>query len=178
MIKIVQITKKVLLLLVLSLMIQSCSQDSINSTQDENSLEQNLDRAPSQQFNAALKGKYAIPSNDSKAAGQAIVKISKSGDKIHYKLITANIENVLFAHFHMAPPGQNGGVVATLYFNPESQPSGPANGVLSQGIIYAEDVSGAIAGDLDALIQAIEAGNIYVNVHTTNFPPGEIRGWL
>ena len=130
------------------------------------------------QFNASLKGSSEVPANDSKGTGQAIVRISKDQTKIHYKLITANIENVLFAHFHMAPAGSHGGVVATLYFNDQPQPSGPANGVLAEGYIMAEDVSGALAGDLDALIDAIRNGMIYVNVHTTSIPSGELRGQL
>ncbi|NNK61375.1 MAG: CHRD domain-containing protein, partial [Flavobacteriaceae bacterium] len=56
--------------------------------------------------------------------------------------------------------------------------SGPANGVLAQGVITAEDVVGALAGDLDALIQAIKDGMIYVNVHTEGIPSGELRGQL
>lgn len=130
------------------------------------------------QFNASLKGKYSVPANDSKGAGQAIVRISKDESKIHYKLITANIENVLFAHFHMAPAGSNGGVVTTLYFNENPQPSGPANGVLAEGYIMADDVTGALSGDLDGLIDAIRNGMIYINVHTTSVPSGELRGQL
>lgn len=130
------------------------------------------------QFNAALKGTYSVPANDSKGAGQAIVRISKDESKIHYKLITANIENVLFAHFHMAPAGSNGGVVATLYFNSNPQPSGPANGVLAEGYIMADDVSGALDGDISGLVEALRNGMIYVNVHTAAIPSGELRGQL
>jgi hypothetical protein len=32
------------------------------------------------------------------------------------------------------------------------------------------------AGDFDALVDALESHTTYVNVHTTGFPAGEIRG--
>lgn len=37
---------------------------------------------------------------------------------------------------------------------------------------------GLTAGDLKSLIAAIRSGSAYVNVHTTRFPAGEIRGQL
>jgi hypothetical protein len=38
--------------------------------------------------------------------------------------------------------------------------------------------SGTIAGAEAALVAGIEDGETYLNVHTTNFPGGEIRGFL
>jgi hypothetical protein len=38
--------------------------------------------------------------------------------------------------------------------------------------------SGTIAGAEAVLIAGIETGETYLNVHTTNFPNGEIRGFL
>ena len=151
-----------------------CSTESTN--EDFNSTTSRANNG--YQFNASLKGANEVPAVLSKGAGQAIVRIKKSEDEIRYKLITANIEDVLFAHFHMAPAGSNGGVVATLYFNENPQPSGPANGVLAEGVITASEVSGALAGDLDGLIDAIRNGMIYVNVHTAAVPSGELRGQL
>jgi len=33
-------------------------------------------------------------------------------------------------------------------------------------------------GDLNAVLRGIRVGVVYVNVHTTSFPGGEIRGQL
>jgi hypothetical protein len=38
--------------------------------------------------------------------------------------------------------------------------------------------SGTIAGAEAALVAGIEDGETYLNIHTTNFPGGEIRGFL
>ena len=67
------------------------------------------------------------------------------------------------------------GVVASLYGGPAIP--GPTNGVLVDGTIKAGDLVGALFGMTIAdLVSRIEAGNTYVNVHTSATPSGEIRG--
>lgn len=182
-------TKSILLLLAFSFTILGCSNEPIHNVLDsqEDALNQSLSSKSSKQstqkgtqlhFNTSLKGRNSVPANASKAAGQATVTISKDMTKIHYKITTANIENVFAAHFHMAPAGQNGGVVAPLYGNSD-QPSGPANGVLAEGYITAETLGGENPEEkLYNLIAAIQSGNIYINVHSAAIPSGEIRGQL
>ena len=118
---------------------------------------------------------------DTLAQGQAILHISKDGQSFDYKLIASNIENITQAHIHSAPPGANGDVVAWLY------PSGPPpellpgrhNGVLSQGTLTDADLVGPLAGaTLGDLVQLLADGGAYVNVHTSQFPGGEIRGQI
>src|SRR5262249_40127004 len=45
-------------------------------------------------------------------------------------------------------------------------------------ITSAFNPSGTVAGANAALVSGIAAGETYLNVHTTNFPNGEIRGFL
>lgn len=135
----------------------------------------------SMNFTASLKGREEVPPVDTNAQGQAIFHVSKDGDSISYKLIAANIENVLMAHIHVAPPGVNGPVVVWLY--PEAPPPqlipGRFDGVLATGTFTAADLVGPLAGaSLDDLITEIQAGNTYVNVHTSQYPGGEIRGQI
>jgi hypothetical protein len=47
--------------------------------------------------------------------------------------------------------------------------------ILADGTFTAANVSGISYADL---VAAIRAGDTYVNVHTTQFPGGEIRGQL
>ena len=122
-----------------------------------------------------------MPPVDTQATGQAIFKISKDGDELHYKLNVANIDNVLMAHIHLAPAGQNGGVVAWLY--PDGPPpqllEGRTSGILAEGVITSDDLVGSLSGlNLEALLEEIVAGNTYVNVHTQQVPGGEIRGQI
>jgi hypothetical protein len=130
---------------------------------------------------AHLSSSEEVPTNDSRATGQAIFRLSRDGTSIHYRLIVANIHDVTMAHIHLAPVGVNGPVVAWLY--PEGPPPqllpGRTSGVLATGTITAADLVGPLAGEsLDALVAQLAAGNGYVNVHTSAFPGGEIRGQI
>ena len=126
-------------------------------------------------YNCSLLGSNEVPANNSDARGHANITISNDESAISYKITASKIDDITAAHFHYAPPGLNGGVVATLYSNP-NQPSGPNHGVLVNGVITSNDVTGAFDGDISALIGAIRSGVIYINVHTLDYPTGEIRG--
>jgi hypothetical protein len=140
-------------------------------------------------FVAHLSGRDEVPSNASLAQGQAIFHLSEDGTQLDYKLIAANIDNVVFAHIHLAPAGVNGPVVAFL-FGPAAAGGGRFSGVLAQGTITADDLIGPLAGQpLSALVDAMLAGNTYVNAHTDDgvapagtgpgdLPAGEIRGQI
>ena len=130
-------------------------------------------------FVAHLSGDQEVPAVDTLAQGQAIFNLSRDGESLRYRLIVANIENVRMAHLHLAPAGENGGVVVWLY--PEGPPAkkipGRVNGVLAIGTISSDDLVGALEGfTIDELIGAMLDGEIYVNVHTDQYPSGEIRG--
>ena len=135
----------------------------------------------SRTFGTHLSGDQEVPAVDTDAQGQAIFKVAKDGESISYKLIVANIDEVLMAHIHVAPAGTNGGIVVWLY--PDGPPPqlipGRSDGVLAQGVITADDLVGALEGQgLEALIAEMEAGNTYVNVHTTTNGGGEVRGQI
>jgi CHRD domain len=140
-------------------------------------------------FVAHLSGRDEVPSNESLAQGQAIFHLSADGTQLDYTLIAANIDNVVFAHIHLAPAGVNGPVVAFL-FGPAAPGGGRFSGVLARGTITEDDLIGPLAGqDLAALVDAMLAGNTYVNVHTDDgvapagtgpgdLPAGEVRGQI
>jgi hypothetical protein len=138
---------------------------------------------------AHLSARDEVPSNQSLAQGQAIFHLSADGTQLDYKLIAANIDNVVFAHIHLAPAGVNGPVVAFL-FGPDAAGGGRFSGVLAQGTVTEGDLIGPLAGQpFAALVEAMLAGNTYVNVHTDDgiapagtgpgdLPAGEIRGQI
>jgi hypothetical protein len=132
-------------------------------------------------FRTHMTGAEEVPPVETQAQGQTIFQLSKDGTELHYKLIVANIENVHMAHIHLAPAGANGPVVAWLY--PSAPPPAPIegrfSGVLAEGTITAADLVGPLAGhSLSDLVDEIQAGNTYVNVHTLQNPAGEVRGQI
>ena len=131
---------------------------------------------------APLSGGEEVPANLSRGRGNATFDLSADGTQLAYKLIVANIDNVVAAHIHIAPPGVNGSVVAFLFGNAPPG-GGPSNGVLAEGTITEANLVGPLAGHpFSDLIDAIQAGNAYVNVHTNdgvapiNTGPGDIPG--
>jgi len=134
-------------------------------------------------FIAPLDPDQEVPPVDSRATGTTHFRLSEDGSEMSYRLNVGNIEDVMMAHIHMASRGENGPVVVWLYPSPtERAPElipGRTGGTLATGVITDADVIGPLDGaGLDGLLDAIKAGNTYVNVHTTANPPGEIRGQI
>lgn len=128
-----------------------------------------------------LSGDEEVPTNDSRATGQAIFQIDSDETEIRYKLIVANIQNAFMAHIHVGPADGTGGIVAWLYPSapPEQLIPGRTQGVLGEGVITDEDVVGDLEGlGVAGLLAEIRAGNTYVNVHTLQVGAGEIRGQI
>jgi hypothetical protein len=148
-----------------------------------------LQLASVKNYRAHLTGAEEVPERETRAQGQATFQLRADGSELHYRLIVANIENVVAAHIHLGARGTNGPVVAFLY---GSVPPGGGrlNGVIATGVITEASLVGQLAGKpLSALIDEIEAGNTYVNVHTNDgvdptntgpgdFPGGEVRGQI
>jgi hypothetical protein len=141
-----------------------------------------------------LKGRYEVPLRNTDAQGQAIFRVSDDGQSVDYKLIASNIDNAFMAHIHMGSSTVAGPIVVWLFPSTAPVPgplgSGRHDGVLAEGTFTAANLVGPLAGHpLSDLLAAIQSGNAYVNVHTTDgqgaantgpgdFPGGEIRGQL
>lgn len=179
------------LLLMIAFIGYACQDQALDSVNSENDPSAKVLSTEDSNFSAAnhnqrnfrthLKGENEVPAVETNAQGQATFKLSQDGESIHYKLIVANIENVLMAHIHKGPADDTGGVVVWLY--PSSAPpqliEGRFQGVLAEGTITADDLVGDLAGEsLEDLLDEIKAGNTYVNVHTIENPGGEVRGQI
>ena len=84
------------------------------------------------------------------------------------------------AHIHLGKSGMNGGVVAFLCGGGGKPTCPPGGGTVTGTITGANVVAteGMQKGDLPGLIKAIMDGDTYVNVHTTKYKDGEIRGQM
>jgi glucose/arabinose dehydrogenase len=129
----------------------------------------------SRNFRAHLSGIEEVPPVDTTATGQALFSFNADNSNMRFKLMVANIENVLAAHIHCAPAGVSGPVGVTLFSG------GPVTveGVLASGERSAPDAGNACGWTtLEQVRNAIESGNAYANVHTIAHPAGEIRGQI
>jgi hypothetical protein len=126
-------------------------------------------------FRAHLVGGEENPPVDTTATGQAVFQLDASGSSLHYMLIVANIEDVFASHIHCGPVGVNGPVGVTLF----GGSTVTVNGILAEATVTAPNPGNACGwADLADVVEAMESGDTYVNVHTTDNPGGEIRGQI
>jgi hypothetical protein len=126
-------------------------------------------------FTTTLSGANEVPVRNTAASGFSQIVID--GDRVHYAVEIDDITNVFAAHIHaVAGPTANAPVRVTFFNVAQTATlSVSEKHILAEGTFTAADVSGMSYADL---LAAIRAGNTYVNVHTTQFPGGEIRGQL
>lgn len=116
-----------------------------------------------QKFNAFLNGAQQVTSVNTPAAGTGVVTLNTAQNEITVTLTYSGLTGDAFAaHIHgTAGIGQN----APVLFNFQGV-SGTSNTVTGVFSVTPQDVG------------ALRSGRFYFNVHTPNFPNGEIRGQI
>lgn len=133
-----------------------------------------------QKFTAKLSGNNEVPPVTTAGSGMATFQLSGDGKSLDYQLNLTKMNSVMGAHIHSGKQGQNGPVIAGL-FNPNMSepPTGTINGLLKKGTLTSADLSGSMAGkQISNLVNMIKSGEAYVNIHTTKYQNGEIRGQI
>jgi hypothetical protein len=131
-----------------------------------------------QEFSANLTGDSEVPPVTANSTGSASFELNDDGDEMSYDLEAQDITGVLFAHIHQGSASENGPIVVTL-FNATDGPTDEIDGTIESGTFTAENFEGPLQGqNMTDLVDAIESGQAYVNVHTEVNPPGEIRGTI
>lgn len=115
-------------------------------------------------FTATLSGAQEVPPNASTATGSATVVLNDAQTMITVSVSFSGLTtNATGAHIHEGAPGVAGPIVFALTGVPETT---------------SGSVSGQTFSITPAQVDQLEAGNYYVNVHSSTFPGGEIRGQL
>ncbi len=112
-----------------------------------------------------LEGSQENPPVSTASTGNATITLI--GDEGLEVRATHDIDNSTAAHIHNGIVGVNGPVLVALTQVPAS-----SNG--------AGTITGSISGDdfTDELRNGIRDGNLYVNLHSTTNPSGELRGQI
>jgi hypothetical protein len=130
-----------------------------------------------------------VPAVSSLASGEFRAFVDEASGTISYTLSYQNLQgDVRQSHIHLGQHGVNGGIMVWLCQSAVNvDPTGlspvcPASGSVS-GVIHAASVVGPAAQGIDPtefaeVAQAIRNGVAYVNVHSSKFPGGELRGQL
>jgi hypothetical protein len=135
-----------------------------------------------------LEGFQEVPAVSTGADGK--FKAQVRGDEIRWELRYEDLEgDVTQAHIHFGQRDVNGGISVWLCEtaaapspDPDTQtcPASPAriSGTATADNVVGPAGQGIAAGEFDELLDAIEEGVAYANVHSSMFLGGEIRGQL
>ncbi|MEL6245004.1 MAG: CHRD domain-containing protein, partial [Pseudomonadota bacterium] len=133
-------------------------------------------------FTAVLNGENEVQDppvvTEAEGTGTVTFFIAPDGTVTYETLIEINAfddDTLTVGHFHNAPAGANGPVVVDILADARADLGSIEGGIDDVGTL-AIDVTDA-ATTADVLSEA-EAGNIYYNIHSSNFPAGEVRGQL
>lgn len=88
--------------------------------------------------------------------------------------LSANGAPFTAAHIHLGAAGANGPVVAFL-FGPADPPQ---NAIHPTGTLTVANLVGPLAGNWAGFADALKAGNLYVNAHSTDNPAGAVRAQI
>jgi hypothetical protein len=125
---------------------------------------------------AGLEGEFEIPKVDTSSSGMAVFKITQ--DNMGYIINVTGIDKVTSAHIHSGGIGENGPIVALL-FGTTGTVTGNINGTLTQGNVSGEMLTDQLgAMRLSELALLMKHSTAYVDLHTVDYPNGEIRGQI
>lgn len=142
--------------------------------------------ANGQEFNFVLDGSQAVPPNNSNASGAAQLLYDAGTQRFDLDLQVFGIgigdlmnvgPNSTPVHIHLAPAGQNGGIVVDLGFLASFTPNGQGIRLQIQDELFGGQ-QGNLFSDPAENQAALFAGDLYVNIHTQAFPGGQIRGQI
>lgn len=145
--------------------------------------------AQAQTFMSTLSGPAENPPNASGGNGSTIVTVDQLSHTLRVQATFSGLQgNTTASHLHccVAPPGAAGVATTTPTF--VGFPLGVQSGTFDQTYntlsagtynpAFVTSNGGTVAGAEAALFSGILAGQAYLNIHTTTFPGGEIRGFL
>jgi len=146
-------------------------------------------RADQLAFTATLTGSQEVPPSGSPGIGSALVTLDTVTNLLTVNVSFAGLGSPTIAsHIHCCTlPGANA-IVATAVPTFPGFPLGVTTGtyLMTFDLTVASTYNpafitahgGTVSGAMAAFIAGLNSGQTYLNIHTTQFPGGEIRGQL
>lgn len=135
----------------------------------------NFTYAQNEKFKAKLKAESEVPPVNSSASGKAKFKVKD--DVITTNINVTGLTDITAAQIYAGAEGQNGEPVVDL-LNTGNQ-SNAGERIIIKGEITASDLQGPMSGKtLQDLQTAMGNEETYVNIQTSDYPDGKIRGQI
>src|SRR5215470_1122071 len=134
---------------------------------------------------AQLSGLNEVPPTNSRGSAELRAQLSADESTITFTLSFQGLTGApAAAHIHFGQSRVNGGVMVFFCGGGGKPACPPATSGTVSGTITAADIVGpaaqgiqpAPAGDFADVVRAIKTNRGYANMHTAQFPAGEIRG--
>jgi CHRD domain/PEP-CTERM motif len=148
-------------------------------------------------FAVTLSGANEVPPVNTPGTGQALVTLDPTAQTLQLNIVFSGLtSNTTAAHIHCCldnpfQAGVNVGVATTVPAFPgfPIQPTGVTSFNYSSAVFdltqagsynpaFVTLQGGTIPQAEAAFIAGVLTGRVYLNIHTVNFPNGEIRGFL
>ncbi|GAA0239672.1 CHRD domain-containing protein [Haladaptatus pallidirubidus] len=154
----------------------------VNETNQKQLRDQGSVQIPGKLFSTdVLLGENEVSSVESDGYGLAVFRGSPDKTRLDYALVAINTTSQIgAAHIHQGGPGENGPVIAHLLGEQaDAHQTVVQNNAVAVGTLTADDLVGPCEGkEIATLLAEIKANNAYINVHTANYPDGELRDQL
>jgi hypothetical protein len=143
--------------------------------------------AGGEKISVGLTGYQEVPPLSSGGKATFEVDVAPGSDAFTYKLSYSDIADVTQAHIHFGQLAVNGGIAAFLCSNLGNGPGGtqacppaPATitGTIDTTNVIGPNAQGIAPGQIGEVLEAVDAGREYVNVHSATYPGGELRAQL
>src|SRR5215216_1422646 len=132
---------------------------------------------------AELDGNQVSPKVNTNATGIANFVFYKGDssfdDQLMYNVNVSGIKDVILIELHSGLEGYNGTIVAELPKKDNYEKTGLlASGNLTINDTFMDEIGGKGEYALDVLHNYINSNEIYIDIHTKEYPEGEIRGHI
>lgn len=130
-------------------------------------------------FNTQLTGAEEVPPVTTETTGNASFRLADDRKTFEFTLNVFKGSNIMAGHLHCGEKSENGPVIVNLFGGQMN-----VDGQLVRATISEENILPAGAecspriNSVARLAQAMRSGEVYVNVHSTQYPNGVVRGQL
>jgi len=125
-------------------------------------------------YKTTLLSSLEVPPNSSTATGNATITVDGNKNLTYTVTFSGLTTGLIGAHIHApAAAGTNANIIVAFTIT-----NGVTSGTIGPITVALNTLLAGNAITPDSLITLLGNGNAYVNVHSTQNPGGEIRGWL